>query len=109
AGNNAQITWITTAEVNVSRYEIEASVNGSPFVKIGTVSSLESSFPTRYTFQDLQPNKTGVRFYRLKMIDKDGSFSYSFVRNLKFSDLKFGLVNIFPNPAVNTITISVNA
>jgi len=23
--------------------------------------------------------------------------------------LKFGLVNIFPNPAVNTITISVNA
>ena len=108
-GNNAQLSWITTAEVNVSRYEVETSVNGGAFVKIGTITSQENGFPTRYTFQDLQPNKSGVRFYRLKMIDKDGSFSYSFVRNLKFSDLKLGLLNIFPNPVGNTINISVNA
>ena len=43
------------------------------------------------------------------MIDKDGSFSYSLVRSLKFSDLRIGLLNIFPNPAGNTINISVNS
>ena len=48
-------------------------------------------------------------FYRLKMIDKDGSFTYSMIRNIKFSDLRNGLINIFPNPAVNTINLSVNA
>jgi len=108
-GDNVQVSWITTSEVNVSRYEVEASVNGSPFVKMGTVAAQGNDFPTRYNFQDLQANKTGVRFYRLKMIDKDDAFTYSFVRSLKFSDLKLGLGNIFPNPASNKITISVNA
>jgi hypothetical protein len=109
AGDNVQVNWITTSEVNVSGYDVEASVNGGPFIKIGYVSAKENDYPTRYTFQDLQLNKSGVRFYRLKMIDKDGSFTYSYVRSLQFSSIRVGLVNIFPNPAGNKITISVNA
>ena len=108
-GDDVQVSWITTAEVNVSGYEVQVSASGSPFVKIGTVSAKGNAFPTRYNFQDLQANKTGVRLYRLKMIDRDGSFDYSLVRSLKFPDLRIGLVNIFPNPAGNTINISINA
>jgi hypothetical protein len=107
--DNVLVSWITTSEVNVAGYEVQVSVSGSPFVKVGFVSAKGNGFPTRYDLPDLQANKTGVRLYRLKMMDKDGSFTYSFVRSLKFSDLRIGLINIFPNPAGNTINISVNA
>ena len=77
-------------------------------MKIGTLSPKGNGTPARYNLQDLQANKTGIRLYRLKMIDRDGSVNYSAIRSLKFSEMKFGLVNIFPNPAGNTINISVN-
>jgi hypothetical protein len=108
-GDNVQVSWITASEVNVLGYDVEASVNGGPFIKIGSVSAQENDYPTRYTFQDAQLNKAGVRFYRLKMIDKDGSFTYSYVRSLQFSNLRVGLLNIFPNPAGDKITISISA
>jgi hypothetical protein len=107
-GNVVEISWITAAEVNVLKYEVEASINGGPFMKIGTLAPKGNGTPARYNLQDLQANKTGVRLYRLKMIDRDGSVNYSAIRSLKFSEMKFGLVNIFPNPAGNTINISVN-
>lgn len=108
-GNNVEIRWATASEVNVLRYEVEASVNGTAFYKVGSVSSKGNSFLSEYNSQDIQFNKTGVRFYRLKMIDKNGSFIYSPVKSVKFSDLKMGLINIFPNPAINMINVSVNA
>jgi hypothetical protein len=109
SSNNVQITWITAAEVNVSRFEVQASINGSTFFTVATTLAKGNNFPTRYTQQDFRVNNTGVRFYRLKMIDKDGSFSYSPVRSVKFSDLKAGLINIYPNPAGNIITVTVNS
>jgi len=107
-GNNIEVTWITASELNVLRYEVEASINGTAFYKVGAVSSKGNTFPTRYNFEDIHVNKAGVLFYRLKMIDKDGSSTYSPVKSIKFSDMKTGLVNIFPNPAGNLINITVN-
>ena len=108
-GDNVQISWITASEVNVARYEVEASINASVFYKVGTVFSKANSFPSQYSYQDVDINKTGVRFYRLKMIDKDGLFTYSMVKSVKFSELRIGLLTIFPNPGVNEINLSVNA
>ena len=108
-GDNVNITWVTATEVDVLRYEVEASINGTAFYKVNTISSKGTNYPSQYNIQDIQANKTGVRFYRLKMIDKDGSFTYSEIKSIKFSDLKSGLINIFPNPAGSIINVSVNA
>jgi hypothetical protein len=108
-GDNVQLSWMTTSEINMLRYDIEASNNGTAFYKLGAVVSKGNNFPTQYTFQDIQVKNTGIRSYRLKMVDNAGLFSYSDVKSVKFSDLKFGLINIFPNPAVNSIKITVNA
>ncbi len=107
--NNVQLTWTTASEVNMARYEIEASINANAFYKAGSVASKGNNFPTQYTYQDADMNKTGVRFYRIKTIEKDGSYAYSGVKSVKFSDVKSGVINIFPNPAVNTINITVNS
>ena len=107
-GNDVMVSWITTSEVNVSRYEVEASLNGTTFYKAGTVSSKGNTYPTRYNFQDVALNKTGTHFYRLKMIDKDGSFTYSEVKSIKFSDIK-SLINVFPNPADKILNMTLNS
>ena len=108
-GNNVQLTWLTTSETNMLRYEIESSVNGMAFKKAGTVAAKGNNFPAQYTFKDIDVNKTGTRFYRLKMVSNDASFSYSPVKSIKFSETGTGLIIISPNPAVNTINITVNA
>src|SRR5204862_8352770 len=40
--------------------------------------------------------------------NKDGSFTYSLVSSVQFSDLRFGVINIFPNPAKDKRNLLVN-
>ena len=56
-----------------------------------------------YEFETAAPATT--TYYRLKMVDKNGAFSYSpvVVLNASVSTKK---LTVFPNPAVNTITLS---
>ena len=57
------------------------------FHKIGEVNSYgNSTTEQRYQFTDLESNKTGIRYYRLKIVDHDGQFSYSPIRSVVFDD-----------------------
>ena len=60
-----------------------------------------------YNFTDLNP-VTGNNFYRLKMIDIDGKFSYSSVIAIRISDAAFKL-SAYPNPANNISTLVFNS
>ena len=102
-GNNAIVEWITASEQNVDRFEIEVARGNSDFQsnrfeKIGHVFSPGNSNTTRnYSFIDTEPGKSGTRYYRLKIIDRDGRFEYSPVRPLLFSkDFQW---QVYPNPS----------
>ena len=57
---------------------------------------MPSRGPSKYTFNDFQPF-AGNNYYRLKMIDLDGGYKYSELKNLAFDyRLKFQL---YPNPS----------
>ena len=56
-----------------------------------------STTEQRYQFTDVESNKTGVRYYRLKIVDHDGQFSYSPVRSVLFDDQVRWVV--YPNPS----------
>lgn len=102
AGSDALLKWTTASEENVSHYEVELARNNEDmqanrFSKIGEAASAGNSTAQRnYSFTDREPNKSGVRYYRLKMIDKDGSFRYSPVRPVIFGDV---IWQIYPNPS----------
>ncbi len=53
-----------------------------------------------YNFTDAENNKTGVRYYRLKIIAEDGSFRYSDIRPVIFDDDI--LWQVYPNPSAGT-------
>ncbi|KAA0989165.1 T9SS type A sorting domain-containing protein [Dyadobacter aurulentus] len=92
--NQALLTWKTTSEINSDRFDIEHSINGKDWNLIGSVPARgERSDFEFYSFRDLNP-AGGENLYRLKMVDKDSSFAYSQIENLRFESE----VVLYPNP-----------
>ncbi len=95
--------WKTASESNVNHYEIElargnADYLANRFVKIGEVNSYGNSTTVQeYYFTDTEAGKTGVRYYRLKIIDNDGRSKYSAIRPVAFnSEIVW---QVYPNPS----------
>jgi hypothetical protein len=106
ADNSVSVNWTTEQEVNSSYFSVERSSNGSSdFKDIGTVSAKgNSAIVSNYSFTD-NSAENGVNYYRLKMVDLDGSFVYSQVSVVN-SELVQN-IRVFPNPATNFIYITL--
>ncbi len=102
-GRLANLSWATTGELNSSHFEIEHSLNARGWSKIGQVSSHRNSdAPRQYGFTHTTP-ANGLNYYRLRMVDLDGSAEVSEVRSVRFTGLKE--TKVYPNPASEVLTI----
>jgi hypothetical protein len=100
------LTWQTASEVNNNHFDIERSIGGSDFQKIGTIAGAGNSTSLlQYNFYDEHP-AYGINYYRLKQIDYDGNFSYSGIEAVALKD-KVG-ITIYPDANGNSILISAN-
>jgi hypothetical protein len=100
------LNWQTAQEVNTSHFEVERSGSASVYATLGKVGAAQNSVAViGYSFMDQNPH-TGLNVYRLKMVDKDGSFRYSPLVSVK---LNVGpAFQVFPNPASNVLYVQVN-
>ncbi len=98
-----ELNWITQNETNVDRFEIQRSLSGNDFVTIGSVKAKNSSGESKYQFLDTKPEQ-GINYYRLKMIDKDGSFEYSGIVTVKLSEATRQFY-VYPTPANTELQI----
>lgn len=102
-GQTALLKWSTTAETNSDHFEIQRSQNGKSWGMIGTKKSNgESSSLQSYNFTDSEP-LDGENLYRLKMIDRDGTFAYSRIESLTFEGLT---ASFHPNPVAEKLVIT---
>ncbi|MDR6804314.1 hypothetical protein J2Y45_001583 [Dyadobacter sp. BE34] len=94
-GNIVCLRWTTTSEINSDRFEIERSLDAKVWTKIGDVDCKKADEAmANYTFND-PASLSGKVYYRLKMIDNDGTFAYSRIGVVSFEN---GDVVAFPNP-----------
>jgi hypothetical protein len=71
-----ELLWQTVSEVNSDYFDIERSVDGIKFEKIGNLKTIGNSSTTKdYSFTDNNPNY--FNHYRLKLVDVSGKISYS--------------------------------
>lgn len=98
--NQIKLQWNVENEINFLQYEVEHSFNGTDFTKAATIKALQQS-SYNYLFAK---NKNASNYFRLKLVDKDGKFTYS---NIILVDTKTA-VNIYPNPANNFINIDLD-
>jgi hypothetical protein len=103
SGEKVVLHWQVTNELNNSYYEIERSNGNGTYTKIGTVTAQGGGATSSYQFVDANPTLAGSNFYRIKQVDKDGRYSYTPIRLIKF-DTK-NIFTVTPNPATNFINI----
>jgi hypothetical protein len=104
--NAAALRWSTASESNSKEFVIERSNNGVDFKAIGTVSTTNTNNTANYSFQDASL-LSGDNYYRLKMVDNDGTFEYS--KNLVAVKLSLSStigVLAYPNPTNGPLTIN---
>ncbi len=119
ANAGVALNWKTLREENIKHFDIEYSLIGNSFMNAGTVlphnstTSFVYNFKHNYTYE-------GPVFYRLKIINNDGSFKYSAVIKVLLNNtskkivvpsfINNGVLNVnLPNLAYNTIeVISIN-
>ncbi|GAB4341155.1 MAG: hypothetical protein OHK0038_20800 [Flammeovirgaceae bacterium] len=107
--DKVQLDWSTSSEYNNDRFEIQFSEDGVVFNNIGQLKGYGTSqVKNDYQFLDSSPI-IGLNYYRLKQISTDGSFEYSEVISIYFSEDNLNGVQIitFPNPIVNKEEVNV--
>ena len=108
--NAAQLNWVAENQINFDHYEIERSTNGSTFYKIAEKGVAAGTIATKQTFtqsDDLYTATGNIFFYRLKMVDADGTFTYSNVIMLRKEQKAIVGITINPNPIVSGATATV--
>lgn len=101
-GNNAILKWITNNETNVKEFVVEKSTDG---INFNTVKAIPAKNEASNTYNLTDWNIESVaNYYRIKVIDNDGSTTFS---NIETVTTKGQLVlNIYPNPATDNISLS---
>lgn len=100
-GDQSRLQWFTADEENTNYFEIQKSTDAKNWLAVGNTPA-QGGGDNSYQFTDKTPF-AGVNYYRLKMIDKDGKFSFSPIKSITFQT---GVsVNISPNPAHSIVSI----
>jgi hypothetical protein len=95
---NADVTiqWRTEQEINTGKFDIEKSSDGQVFSILTTYKAQGNSNTAKnYSIVDKNPNTKGeFIYYRLKMIDKDGSFKYSEIVQVSLTTKEITIKNV---------------
>lgn len=106
AGEKARASWTTTNEINTDHFELQRSDDGTQFQKLASVPALNISGDHHYEFTDPLPLQ-GHNYYRLKMIDKDGQYTYSRIAQLDFGKAQTFISSVYPNPVKDIVNVAV--
>lgn len=101
------LQWRTATEQNTAIFYIERSQDGKVFQSIGNVAAAGTSTAVKdYSFTDTDP-LTGTAYYRLKMVDMDGRFTYSAVIIVRMHNNGLTALQLSPNPAQNILQVQL--
>lgn len=104
-GGAVQLDWATSAETENDHFDVEHSLNGTIFTKIGSVKGNGNCSQLQaYRFTDTYA-APGRNFYRLKQVDYNEHFIYSQTISLQLQP-KISVI-ISPNPATSLIHVSI--
>lgn len=75
--HHIKLTWTTHSEINFSHFLLERSKDASTYEVLANIKAVNSYAGNNYAYDD-SPNHTNPKFYyRIKMIDNNGKFTYS--------------------------------
>ncbi|MCS3799439.1 SBBP repeat-containing protein [Niastella sp. OAS944] len=115
---NVLLQWQTIVDETIASYSVEKSTDSLIYAGIGSVAAANNgAYTNNYNYTDTQVVDTN--FYRLKIINKNGQFTYSNAVSVKRKPITDTTnvistpvtppaLQLSPNPAGNTIYVQVN-
>jgi hypothetical protein len=105
------LDWASAEQVNFSHFVVERSTNGKEFNDVTMIFAAENSTAANYTYSEaVRESASGLIYYRLKMVDQDGSFKYSAIRIIKLNQKNSQVaVTTYPNPVTSELRITIPA
>jgi hypothetical protein len=100
-----QLNWVAKDEQTTKKYIVERSTTkDGGFEAIGSVNGTQSELSASYVFGDTKALK-GTNYYRLKIVDASGKFTYSNVIAIKLSE--GSSISVYPNPVSDVLNINI--
>ncbi|MEM7369897.1 MAG: T9SS type A sorting domain-containing protein [Bacteroidota bacterium] len=107
--SSVTLDWSTLTESNNASFDIEKSLDGILFERIGSIQGQgTTSNISTYSHIDEKVYEP-TNFYRIKQIDFNGDFSYSNIQEVRMGAGFSYHVELYPNPAIEEISISATA
>ena len=98
------VEWIATLDNTTKYFALERSSDNNHYTEIDRQYALTTGeYTVNYQTIDAHPTG-GINYYRLRMVDADGQFSYSQVASIRVTNAKSPL--LYPNPAAGTVYIA---
>lgn len=107
--NKIELYWETDSEKNNDYFEIERSLNGKDFFKIGKIFGTNASNGSSYTFTDeTNLNGKSLFYYRLRQVDFDGIFeNFNIIKIENHCDNDNVSIALYPNPAFDRMNVEL--
>jgi hypothetical protein len=98
--SEVNVKWQTQYEQNTESFAVESSVDGSTWSKVASIAAAgNSSVEKNYFYTDKKPAAYNTSIlYRLKMIDRDGSYKYSDVKTIQLKNGGIIITNVSAQP-----------
>lgn len=104
---NIELGWGAASSANTQFVSIERSTDGASYEEIGTEYIFGDFYGLRhFTFTDVNVPDNDIIYYRLKMVDWDGSVKYSDVIAKHREDCTSSAFSAYPNPFSDHLVVS---
>jgi hypothetical protein len=104
------ISWNTATDNHSTTFEVERSLNGNNFEKVGEVSLTQALVAGQYSFNDKlhEAERKNDLYYRIRQIDAAHRVTYSKVLILRsYGSKSVEAVSVTPDPNINDIQVGV--
>jgi hypothetical protein len=101
------LDWSTASEKDNEKFEIERSVDGMNFERLGsTLGNGTTTAISKYQYIDRFPLE-GLTYYKIKQIDFDGNYDYSNMVAIQLGSSKVLSIDIFPNRTMGDVNLRI--
>lgn len=107
ADKKVLLKWNTANESGINNYELQRSADGNSWSSLSSRNAFNNSANNIYNATDSLP--LADNYYRLKINDVNGNFTYSAVKRVSFKDATDLSFSISPNPAAGSALIQFSS
>ncbi|WP_180754447.1 Ig-like domain-containing protein [Hymenobacter sp. DG01] len=107
---DVHVSWTTAMELKNERFEVERSLDGRTFTRIGSVAGRGTTNQSaQYSYLDAKARRVApLLYYRLRQVDTNGEAEYSDVQTVRFAEKSLApTFNVSPNPATNEAALDL--